>query len=208
MTPSTGRRRPRPSSRAASRVNPPVRRIGRRIGPAAQIARTQTDPGVGTGRTAECPAGRRLEIERRASPANAVSKPRPARRRRPHQSRNRRAPVPLPPHDRDPPLPRLPQARRHRAQPTERDAQRRQTAVVAPAAGRRACRGRMTRIAHSRPVTAQRVAPHRLGGQTRATARPMIRSVGTAPKSRESSEFARLSPMTKTVPGLTFTGPK
>src|SRR5690349_14690000 len=54
----------------------------------------------------------------------------------------------------------------------------------------------------------QPVAPQRAGGHTRATARPMMRSVRIAPKSRESSELARLSPITKTVPGRTRTGPK
>jgi len=67
----------------------------------------------------------------------------------------------------------------------------------------------VSKLSGHEPERGQLVAFHSpRGGQTRATARPMMRSVGTAPKSRESSEFARLSPITNTVPGRTFTGPK
>jgi hypothetical protein len=52
------------------------------------------------------------------------------------------------------------------------------------------------------------VVAQRLGGHTRARARPMSVLVGTAPNDRESCEFARLSPRTKKLPWRTVTGPK
>ena len=46
------------------------------------------------------------------------------------------------------------------------------------------------------------------GGQIRTKACPTIRSSGTAPKLRESSEFPLLSPMTKTWSSGIVIGPK
>jgi hypothetical protein len=65
-----------------------------------------------------------------------------------------------------------------------------------------------SRTPDAEPLRDQPVVPQRDGGQTRATERPMMLDVRTAPKSRESSELARLSPIAKNVPGRTFTGPK
>src|SRR6185503_5751316 len=58
------------------------------------------------------------------------------------------------------------------------------------------------------PTGRHGVTPTWLGGHSTATTRPLRSFWATGPKARESQELPRLSPITKTFPSGTTTGPK